>query len=103
MSAKILNFHPNNWSELWSLKLLVVNLKNLIFQIRDFLQHRKYTVVANGVISIEQDVISGIPQGTVLASLFFIIIIADIDDNLMNSIVRLFADDTKISAKIKRI
>ena len=70
MSAKILNFHPNNWSELWSLKLLVVNLKNLIFQIRDFLQHRKYTVVANGVISFEQGVISGIPQGTLLASLF---------------------------------
>ena len=38
--------------------------------LKDFLQHRKYRVVANGVMSTEQDVISGVPQGTVLASLF---------------------------------
>ena len=41
------------------------------------------------------------PQGTVLASIFFIIMISDIDENLKNSIVRLFADDTRVSAKIK--
>ena len=34
-------------------------------------------------------------MGTVLASLFFIIMIADIDQNLENSISRLFVDDTK--------
>jgi len=50
-------------------------------------------------MSMEQDVISGVPQGTVLASLFFIIMIADIDDNIMNSIARLFSDDTKIVQK----
>ena len=27
--------------------------------------------------------------------------ISDIDDNILGSIVRLFADDTKVSAKIK--
>ena len=42
-----------------------------------------------------------LPQGTVLASLFFIIMIEDIDNNLKISISRLFADDTKVSAKIK--
>ena len=41
------------------------------------------------------------PQGTVLASIFFIIMISDIDENLKNSIVRLFADDTRVSAKIR--
>ena len=41
------------------------------------------------------------PQGTVLASIFVIIMIPDIDQNLENSISRLFANDTKVSAKIK--
>ena len=45
--------------------------------------------------------VSGVPQGTVLASIFFIIMILDIDKNLKNSVVRLFADDTRISAKIR--
>ena len=49
----------------------------------------------------EQEVISGVPQGTVLACIFFIIMILDIDEYLKNSIVRLFADDTRVSAKIR--
>ena len=43
--------------------------------IRNFLHDRKYKVVANGAMSEEQNVMSGVPQGTVLASLFFIIMI----------------------------
>jgi len=69
--------------------------------IKNFLQGRKYRVVANGVMSEEQEVISDVPQGTVLASILFIIMISDIDEELRNSISRLFADDTKISAKIR--
>ena len=41
------------------------------------------------------------PQGTVLASIFFIIMISDIDENLRNSIIRLFTNDTKVNAKIR--
>ena len=52
-------------------------------------------------MSEEQDVISDVPQGTVLASILFIIMIYDIDGEVRNSIMRLFADDTKISAQIK--
>ena len=55
--------------------------------IKEFLNNRKYRVMANGVMSDEQNVISGVPQGTVLASIFFIIMISDIDKNLKNSIV----------------
>ena len=61
--------------------------------INDFLFNRKYRVMANGMMSDEQEVISGVQQRTVLASIFFIIMISDIDENLKNSIVRLFADD----------
>ena len=69
--------------------------------IQNFLKNRKYRVVANGDMSEEQDVVSGVPQGTVLASLLFIIMVYDIDEDVRKSIMRLFADDTKISAKIK--
>ena len=73
----------------------------LLSWIISFLCNRKYWVVANGIISDNHDVLSGVPQGTVLASLFFIIMIADIDQNLENSVSRLFTDDIKMSAKIK--
>ena len=69
--------------------------------IQSFLFNRKYRVIANGVMSEEHEVISGVPQGTVLASILFIIMISDIDENIRNSISRLFADDTKISAKVR--
>ena len=55
----------------------------------------------NGMMSDEQEMISGVSQGKVLASIFFIIMISCIDENLKNSIVRLFADDTRASAKIR--
>ena len=51
--------------------------------IKNFLLGRKYRVVANGEMSEEYEVISGVPQGTVLASILFIIMIyVDIDDDL---------------------
>merc|ERR1711895_374329 len=59
--------------------------------IQNFLHNRKYCIVANSVTSDKHDVVSGVPQGTVLASLFFIIMIADIDENMKISISRLFA------------
>ena len=70
--------------------------------LENFLYNRKYCVVANGAMSDNYNVISGVPQGTVLASLYFIIMIADIDNNLKISISRLFADNKKVSAKRKR-
>ena len=53
-------------------------------------------------MSEEQEIISGVLQGTVLASILFIIMISDIDGNLNSSISRLFAYYTKASAKIRK-
>ena len=58
-------------------------------------------VVANGYTSTEESVQSGVPQGTVLAALLFIIMISDIDEDIKESIVRSFADDTRINKVIK--
>ena len=69
--------------------------------ILEFLSNRKYKVVANGETSELQEVISGVPQGTVLAAILFVIMIADIDEEIEKSIVRSFADDTRTSIKIR--
>ena len=52
-------------------------------------------------MSEEQLVRSGVPQGTVLAAMLFIIMISDIDNDIAASIVRSFADDTRNSTKIR--
>ena len=69
--------------------------------IKEFLSNRKFIVIANGTKSKEGEVRAGVPQGTVLAALLFIIMIADIDEKVKESIVRCFADDTKVSKKIE--
>ena len=55
---------------------------------------RKFRVVVNGCMSDEAEVLSGVPQGTVLAALFFVIMISNIDENIKKTIARSFADDT---------
>ena len=50
--------------------------------------------MVNGVMSVKKDVISGVPQGMVLSSIFFIIMISDLNENVRNSISRLDADAT---------
>ena len=68
--------------------------------IREFLKDRKFRVVANGCMSEEENVKSGVPQGTVLAALLFVIMISDIDEHTKSCIVRSFADDTRVNKKI---
>ena len=74
---------------------------NLFDWIKDFLNGRKQRVSVNGSFSDWSDVLSGIPQGSVLGPLFFTIYINDLSSSLKNKVL-LFADDTKIYTTISR-
>lgn len=48
-------------------------------------------------VANEEDVWSGVPQGAVLASVLFITMIPDVQEEVKESIVSLFADDIMVS------
>ena len=66
--------------------------------LHNFLTDRTLQVSANGALSKPSPVASGVPQGTVLGPILFVIMISDIHTNLQSSFISLFADDSRVSA-----
>ena len=83
-------------------QLLLAKMRKLGFHeklvkwIESFLSNRKQSVVLDGVFSFAAVILSGVPQGTVLGPLLFIIFINDMKLCVTGSIIRFFADDTRI-------
>lgn len=69
--------------------------------IKAFLENRKQKVVIRGQESEELDVLSGVPQGSVLGPLLFLIYINDLP-KCTTCPVCLFADDSKIYCRVPR-
>ena len=63
--------------------------------IESFLVGRSQTVVLDGESSDELPVLSGVPQGSVLGPILFLLYINDLPENVQSQ-VRLFADDTAV-------
>ena len=68
---------------------------NLFNLIESFLCNRLQRVVLNGQNSKWEKIAAGVPKGSILGPLLFLIYINDISDNLESN-VKLFADDTSI-------
>lgn len=60
-------------------------------------------MVVHGKKSTPRRVVSGVPQGTVLGPLLFILLMGDIDEEVKDSVVSSFADDTNISRPISTV
>ena len=67
--------------------------------IENWLTNREQRVVVNGSSSEWVNVLSGVPQGSILGPLLFTIYINDLEDNLNNSLLKL-ADDTKLWGRV---
>ncbi|MEW8547929.1 MAG: reverse transcriptase family protein, partial [Candidatus Thiodiazotropha sp.] len=67
--------------------------------IEDFLSNRKQRVMINGSKSEWQNITSGIPQGSVLGPVLFLIFINDLPDAI-NVCIKLFADDGKMYSSV---
>jgi hypothetical protein len=68
--------------------------------LQSFLTNRHQTVIVNGVKSATAPVLSGVPQGSVIGPLLFLILISDIDKDIVHSFLSSFADDTRIGMAI---
>jgi hypothetical protein len=66
----------------------------LLDWLKDYLSNRQQRVIVNGESSEWGDINAGVPQGSVLGPLLFLIFINDITHVISRCSIRLFADDT---------
>ena len=76
---------------------------NLGVWFHKFLSDRTQFVRLPGGVSKDIPVLSGVPQGTVLGPLLFIIMISNINKDLLTSKIISFADDTRVYTNITQI
>ena len=71
----------------------------LLSLLKNYLQSREQRVVLNGQTSGWRKINSGVPQGSVLGPLLFLIYINDLPDGII-SMCKIFADDTSLFSKV---
>ena len=71
--------------------------KEMLNIIYDFLSERSMVVKVGGELSNARSVLSGVPQGSVIGPLLFLLFINDIPEGIEN-MLKIFADDVKLVA-----
>ena len=75
---------------------------SVIYWIEQWLTDMIQRVVVDGEVSSWKSVLSGVPQGSVLWPILFLIYINDLEEGVTCKILK-FADDTKLFRKTKAI
>ena len=87
---------------------LILKLKShgmgnsIINWIEQWLTDRRQRVIVDGEVSSWKSVLSGVPQGSVLGPILFLVYINDLEEGVTGNILK-FADDTKLFTKTKEI
>ena len=91
------------WHDRIIFKLKAYGVKGeLLSLLKNYLENREQRIVLNGQSSEWRKIMSGIPQGSVLGPLLFLIYINDLPDGI-NSLCKIFADDTSLFSKVSDI
>lgn len=77
-------------------KLPYIGLAPFKLWIQDYLSDRVQCTLANNTLSSQTSVVCGVPQGSILGPLLFLIYINDMEEITKELKVRLYADDTVI-------
>ena len=84
------------------LKLEAMGIKgDVLYWIKSFLRGRTQCVNVDGTKSTWRDVLSGIPQGSVIGPILFVIFINDMPSEVKHNFCKLFADDCKLYGNVK--
>ena len=75
---------------------------NMLMWIKAFLSNRSQSVSVNGIQSSSKPVLSGVPQGSILGPVLFLLYINDISSSV-KSRLRLFADDCILYSEIREV
>ena len=75
---------------------------SIINCVEQWLTYRRQRVVVEGEVSSWRSVLSGLPQGSVLGQILFLVYINDLEEGVTGKILK-FADDTKLFRKVKEI
>ena len=87
---------------------LILKLKShgmgnsIINWVEQWLTDRRQRVVVDGEVSIWKSVLSGVPQGSVLGPILFLVYINDLEEGVTGNILK-FADDTILSTKPRKL
>jgi hypothetical protein len=88
-------------------KYLISKLKNVygisgkrLRWFESYLTNRKQRVTVLGATSSARPVLSGVPQGSILGPMLFLLYANDLPDEVEHSKIAFFADDTKLFKKI---
>ena len=82
-------------------KLLAINITGKVYKwLESFLKERTQTVIIQNCKSFTTPVVSGVPQGSVLAPVLFAISTNDIHNCVDGGNILTFADDTKVFSTI---
>ena len=73
---------------------------SLLKLFKNYLKNRNQRVVLNGSLSEISSIESGVPQGSILGPLLFLIYINDLEINIKSKI-KFFADDTMLFSLVK--
>ena len=75
-------------------------INNIVHE--QWLNDRRQRVVVDGEVSSWKPALSGVPHGSVLGPILFLIYINDLEEGVTGNILK-FADDTKLFRKTKEI